>query len=365
MKLCYVLLGKGIPLHNQFFFQDSFTQFATLIVNVHHIIWYFATGIAIFVSWLLFIIVWEFKLENYGKISFDHHKPTELKFTNISNIQKSSNFFLSLFKSVERILMGSIFFINAKLIDLGIKSEVNIKFFNGNVFLKIVNEIVIQVRFLFTFIYDLKIWKHSNPKKENYTKGAIETAMKFNHGDTIEFLWLLAPCIILVLIAIPSFCILLSLKVEYDAMSQVKIIGNQWYWTYQVCDWHYKEVLGTWVDVVLANKGNTGSFDWVATENTYDSYMLSTDDLKLGEYRLLDVDYPLEIKARKMYRCLITSNDVLHSWAVPSLGIKTDAVPGRLNQLFLYVLATGTYYGQCSELCGVNHGFMPIVVKVS
>jgi hypothetical protein len=106
---------------------------------------------------LLFIIVWEFKLDNYGKISFDHHKPTELKFTYISNIQKNANFFLSLFKAVERIVMGSISLISAKLLNLGIKSEVNIKLFNGNEFLKILNEIVIQVRFLFTFIYDLKI----------------------------------------------------------------------------------------------------------------------------------------------------------------------------------------------------------------
>lgn len=318
-----LFLGKGVPIENQYFFQDSFTQFATLIVNVHHIIWYFATGIAIFVSWLLFIIVWEFKLENYAKCysTLLKNDVVFLEFKEISNNTKVKSFCLSVLIKL-----------HAFVINLTPTEQKGIN------------------KDLFEKIYDWNLWRPTNPNKENYKAEAIETSMKFNHGDLIEFLWLLAPCIILVLIAIPSFCILLSLKVEYDPFAHIKIIGNQWYWTYEV---------------TYNNFWNIEMNPEERETHTYDSYMIAEEDLNFGDYRLLEVDYPLDIRVRKMYRCLITANDVLHSWAIPSLGVKMDAVPGRLNQLYLYVLSEGIYYGQCSELCGINHGFMPIVVRVT
>lgn len=115
----------------------------------------------------------------------------------------------------------------------------------------------------------------------------------------------------------------------------------------------------------IAGKDDAIEHEYIIQPLQFDSYMVPEEDLNLGDYRLLEVDYPLDIVSKHMYRVFITSNDVLHSWAIPSLGIKMDAVPGRLNQLYLYVFGTGIFYGQCSELCGVNHGFMPIVVRVT
>jgi hypothetical protein len=119
-----------------------------------------------------------------------------------------------------------------------------------------------------------------------------------------------------------------------DPQISVKVIASQWFWHYEL--------------------GNLGL--------AWDSYMISENELKNGDLRLLTVDNPLFIPVETTIRLLITSNDVIHSFSIPSLGLKVDAVPGRLNQLSTYISRTGIYYGQCSELCGVNHGFMPIEV---
>lgn len=170
---------------------------------------------------------------------------------------------------------------------------------------------------------------------------ALNTAKKFTHNNIIEIIWTIIPSIILVIIAIPSFILLYSIDETLAPRLTIKIIGHQWYWSYECND-------------ILKN--NTSIFF------NYDSYMINEEDLNIGEFRLLEVDAPLYLPVRTHIRLLITSNDVLHSWAVPSLGIKMDAVPGRLNQVMLYIKRTGTFYGQCSEICGINHGFMPIVV---
>jgi cytochrome c oxidase subunit 2 len=122
---------------------------------------------------------------------------------------------------------------------------------------------------------------------------------------------------------------------DYDMT--VKIIGHQWYWEYEYPDY--------------------GNF-------YFESYMIQDEDLKKDDIRLLTVDNPLVIPANTNIQILITAGDVLHSWAVPSMGIKTDAVPGRLNETWVNVKQPGTYRGQCSEICGRGHGFMPTVVKV-
>jgi len=123
-------------------------------------------------------------------------------------------------------------------------------------------------------------------------------------------------------------------------MVTFKAIGHQWYWSYEFSD--YVESLG---DV------------------NFDSNMLYDAELTKGEFRLLSVDNPIVLPVDTHIRVIITSMDVLHSWAVPSLGVKVDGCPGRLNQAFIFLKREGVFYGQCSELCGVNHGFMPIVVK--
>lgn len=162
------------------------------------------------------------------------------------------------------------------------------------------------------------------------------------HGTTIEILWTIFPSIILMFIAIPSFALLYSMdEVVVDPAITIKAIGHQWYWTYEYSDY---------------NSSDEQSL-------TFDSYMIQEDDLELGQLRLLEVDNRVVVPAKTHLRIIVTSADVLHSWAVPSLGVKCDAVPGRLNQISILVQREGVYYGQCSEICGTNHAFMPIVVE--
>jgi len=161
------------------------------------------------------------------------------------------------------------------------------------------------------------------------------------HGTLLEIVWTLTPSFILMLIAVPSFSLLYSMDEIIDPSLTLKAIGHQWYWSYEYSDY-------------VQTKGSTLNFD---------SYMLPTSELKLGQSRLLEVDNATVLPVKTHIRVIVTATDVLHSWAVPSLGIKIDAVPGRLNQVQLFIKREGVYYGQCSEICGVNHGFMPIAIK--
>nr|ADT62140.1 cytochrome oxidase subunit 2 [Isoetes engelmannii] len=160
------------------------------------------------------------------------------------------------------------------------------------------------------------------------------------HGTTIEMIWTIFPSITLMFIAIPSFALLYSMDEVLDPAITIKAIGHQWYWTYEYSDYSSDE-----------------------QSLTFDSYMIPGDDLELGRLRLLEVDNRVVVPAETHLRMIITSADVLHSWAVPSLGVKCDAVPGRLNQTSIFIKREGVYYGQCSEICGTNHAFMPIVVE--
>jgi len=173
----------------------------------------------------------------------------------------------------------------------------------------------------------------------HYSKNPVPA--KIIHGTVIEIAWTVAPTLILMLIALPSFALLYSTEELVDPAITLKAIGHQWYWTYEYSDYS----------------------DSDETSIVYDSYMIPEDDLQLGQLRLLEVDNRVVLPIQTHVRVIITSADVLHSWAVPSLGIKCDAVPGRLNQASLFLKREGVFYGQCSELCGANHGFMPIVVE--
>jgi len=164
----------------------------------------------------------------------------------------------------------------------------------------------------------------------------------FTHSSLLEIIWTLIPAIILLLLAVPSFTLLYSLDELIDPILTLKVIGHQWYWSYEYSD--YATLEG----------GESLNFD---------SYMVATDDLRYGAFRLLEVDNRVVLPTHSHIRLLVTAADVLHSWAVPSFGIKIDACPGRLSQASLFLKREGVYYGQCSEICGVNHGFMPIVVK--
>ena len=141
-------------------------------------------------------------------------------------------------------------------------------------------------------------------------------------------------------IAIPSFSLLYAVEDFTVIESTIKVIGNQWYWSYEIPSYNNYEKI-------------------------FDSVMVPEVDLQEGYLRLLEVDNRLFLPIEKQLRLLITSTDVLHSWAVPSLGVKMDAVPGRLNQVSLWINRTGVYYGQCSEICGINHSFMPVVIEAT
>jgi cytochrome c oxidase subunit 2 len=154
---------------------------------------------------------------------------------------------------------------------------------------------------------------------------------------------------ILLAIGLPSVFVLYLLE-EPTAyvLTVIKVIGHQWYWSYEISDCTFK--------------GFSQSRYELPNTFIFESYMIPTADIDLGQLRLLEVDNALLVPIETPLVFVITSTDVLHSWSVPSLGIKVDAVPGRLNQVYLFVNRAGEYYGQCSELCGIHHGFMPIKV---
>lgn len=166
----------------------------------------------------------------------------------------------------------------------------------------------------------------------------------FTHSSILEVSWTLFPALLLLLIAVPSFSLLYSLDELINPAITLKVVGHQWYWSYEYSDFAYS---------TLFSLGRL----------TFDSYMISTSELTEGALRLLEVDNRVILPINTHIRLLVTAADVLHSWAVPSFGIKVDACPGRLSQASLFIKREGVYYGQCSEICGVNHGFMPIVVK--
>ena len=156
------------------------------------------------------------------------------------------------------------------------------------------------------------------------------------HNTFIEVIWTLVPCLILIAIAVPSFKVLYEQDEIPPADVTIKAVGYQWYWGYEYPD-----------------------------ENIiFDSYMIEDKDLQPGQPRLLTVDNEIFVPVNKVVKVLITANDVLHAWALPSFGVKRDAVPGRINETWFKADRTGTFYGQCSELCGVKHAFMPITVNV-
>jgi cytochrome c oxidase subunit II len=173
----------------------------------------------------------------------------------------------------------------------------------------------------------------------------------------LEFMWTIFPAVILAILAVPSFSLLFSIQNYAAPEITVKVIGHQWYWEYQFLDYiNYKRRIENDTQIIITSGKKNGS-------QIIESYMIQEEDLKEGQFRLLEVDNKLFLPIDTSIRFLITSDDVLHSWSVPSLGIKVDACPGRLNELIVNIRNLGFYYGQCSELCGWYHGFMPIAIQ--
>nr|UYC28867.1 cytochrome c oxidase subunit II [Cardiastethus sp.] len=153
--------------------------------------------------------------------------------------------------------------------------------------------------------------------------------------QSIELIWTILPAVILVFIAMPSLKILYLMDEIYKPLVTIKAIGHQWYWSYEYSDFNIE----------------------------FDSYMKPQNENLKNEFRLIDVDNRIVLPMNTQTRILVTATDVIHSWTIPSLGVKIDATPGRLNQGSISIKRPGLMYGQCSEICGANHSFMPIVIE--
>nr|YP_010040759.1 cytochrome c oxidase subunit II [Syrphus ribesii]YP_010127613.1 cytochrome c oxidase subunit II [Syrphus torvus]QOZ40937.1 cytochrome c oxidase subunit II [Syrphus ribesii]QPP19869.1 cytochrome c oxidase subunit II [Syrphus torvus]UXF58192.1 cytochrome c oxidase subunit II [Syrphus torvus] len=156
------------------------------------------------------------------------------------------------------------------------------------------------------------------------------------HGQTIETIWTILPTFILLFIAFPSLRLLYLMDEISKPSITLKSIGHQWYWSYEYSDFLNIE---------------------------FDSYMIPTNELNTNSFRLLDVDNRIVLPMNSQIRILVTAADVIHSWTVPALGVKIDGTPGRLNQTNFLINRPGVFFGQCSEICGANHSFMPIVIE--
>ena len=179
----------------------------------------------------------------------------------------------------------------------------------------------------------------------NFTELNNSNISKFTHSNTLEIVWTSIPALILLSLASPSFSLLYSLDEISNPELTLKILGHQWYWSYEISDFN--------------SCSNTHNLK-------YSSYMLTEESLKesshFGFFRNLETNKRVVLPTNTHLRLLITAVDVLHSWTIPSFGVKVDACPGRLNQANLFIKRFGVFFGQCSEICGVNHGFMPIVL---
>nr|AAD15693.1 cytochrome oxidase subunit II [Papilio alexanor] len=155
-------------------------------------------------------------------------------------------------------------------------------------------------------------------------------------GQMIELIWTIIPTITLIFIALPSLRLLYLLDELNNPLITLKSIGHQWYWSYEYSDFNSVE---------------------------FDSYMIQYDKSNINNFRLLDVDNRIILPMNNQIRIMVTAADVIHSWTIPSLGVKIDANPGRLNQTNLFINRPGIFFGQCSEICGANHSFMPIMIE--
>uniref|UniRef100_Q6SJN4 Cytochrome c oxidase subunit 2 n=8 Tax=Papilio TaxID=7145 RepID=Q6SJN4_9NEOP len=155
-------------------------------------------------------------------------------------------------------------------------------------------------------------------------------------GQMIELIWTIIPTITLIFIALPSLRLLYLLDELNNPLITLKSIGHQWYWSYEYSDFNNIE---------------------------FDSYMINYEKFNINNFRLLDVDNRIILPMNNQIRIMVTATDVIHSWTIPSLGVKIDANPGRLNQTNLFINRPGIFFGQCSEICGANHSFMPIMIE--
>ena len=193
----------------------------------------------------------------------------------------------------------------------------------------LISVIIVAINWFVIALLAYAMWRFSAKRNP--------TPSKVAHHTLLEVIWTVAPIMILIVIAIPSFKLLFYQDRAVDAEMTIKAIGHQWYWSYEYPD-----------------------HDGL----TFDAFMIADEDIGPGQVRLLETDNRLVLPVDTTIRVLVTADDVIHAWAVPAFGVKIDAVPGRLSETWVRVEREGVFFGQCSELCGAYHGFMPIAVEV-
>lgn len=292
------------------------------IIDLHNYIFFYLILVFIVVFWM------------YCYILFSFYVVPTLYYDFVVSLSDSDSRFVKILKKI--------------LLYFGLKRKVYQDLLISNDLIEIEN---ISAYLLMIFKNNLKFKAYSRQIE------ILETR-KINEHTLIEIIWTVIPSLILVCIAIPSFSLLYAMDEIIDPKLTVKAIGYQWFWSYEYA--HSFDV----VEFSYLKDSLNYSNRFYRDSLIYDSVMLTEEELGFGFHRLLDVDRQLVLPVRTHIRLMITGADVIHSWAVPSFGIKVDAVPGRMSQIGAFVKHEGVFYGQCSELCGVNHGFMPIVVKV-
>jgi len=344
---------------------DPYTIYSYGLVITHNYVMWYIFLILIFVYWLFIQILRESIWNTfYKKIGFFSFLNTSDLFSNIEAMLIASYLYLwSIFFSFWKFISEFFFFnfFNKDFIEIytwtewvpdvfrSISDNFYLDFYN---FFIHYNEEIHLSDYIYDLFLERKLLSIYANKLNNYyfyskfMKRTLHLNLSFRHSGFLEFLFALFPSTIILLILIPSLNLLYSsedtiLEPEYT----IKVIGHQWYWSYE------------FTHIIEENNENIKlSFD--ISQN-----IKAEGDLVEGDYRLLEVDNLIKLPISTPIRFLITSSDVLHSWSVPAFGIKLDAIPGRLNAINTLIFAPGTFYGQCSELCGVGHGFMPIKLQ--
>jgi heme/copper-type cytochrome/quinol oxidase subunit 2 len=342
-------------------FKEPVSTFTYNLISLHHdIIWYIILILSL-VYWTLYKIIKEYlwsissKQDGFFLIFYKNNTLYKMQsvvlfiwfklFYRIMNIfyyvliKIYSLFYKNIKKNNTNSLTNklSFFFLGKGLNGLSLPLFVEKK--NYNFFENIIIE-----RFLSYYLFN--ITSNGLYFYEGYDKFLM--THQFKHSINLEYIFGIFPTIIIGFIILPSMYLLYSNEIEINPGLTIKIIGHQWFWSYESSNISY-----------ITNLKKFFFIDY-----NYESIIINEDDLPEGGKRLLETDTSLVLPYNIAIKFLITSSDVLHAWALPELGIKVDAVPGRLNQAITIPSNLGVYYGQCSELCGVSHGFMPIKVNI-
>lgn len=341
-------------------FREPISTFAYNLISLHHdIIWYIILILSL-VYWTLYKIIKEFlwsigpKQDGFSIVFYKNNILYKLQAITLfiwfklfyKIIELVYSFFLKTYDFLKKnILINkkttndrlAFFFLGNGLNGMSLPKFIENKDYNYY-------ENIMIERFLSYYLFN--ITSNGLYFYEGYDK--FLTTHQFRHSINLEYIFGLFPTVIIGFIILPSMYLLYSNETEINPGLTIKIIGHQWFWSYESSNISYAKDL---------NK-------FFLVDYNYESIIVNEEDLPEGGKRLLETDTSLVLPYNIAIKFLITSSDVLHSWALPELGIKVDAVPGRLNQAVTMCSNLGVYFGQCSELCGVSHGFMPIKINI-